>query len=212
MGPERDRIDTVTGAILAGGKSRRMGVDKALLPYRRGNLIEAIYSQIGALFAHVMVVGSMPERYDFLPCRKVTDIHRGFGALGGIHAALVNSETPLVFATACDMPYLVDDLVRLLCSKGMESDVVVPEGDRGLEPLHAIYSKSALDAIERAIGRGERQVISIFPELKVTKITRAEVTLFDPHFRSFVNVNTPEDYRILREMEEGKPAEDRGTQ
>ena len=203
--PEEHRIGGVTGIILAGGASSRMGSNKALLPHPGGRFVEAIHRQMASLFDTVLLVTNTPEQFDFLPCRKVKDLVPGMGALSGIHSGLYHSADPFVFVAACDMPYLNPDLIRHLASRTEGNDVVVPEGTNGLEPLHAVYGKSALAAIEEALHAGKGRVVSFFEKVNVQKISAAEVSRFDPDFRSFRNINTPEDY--FRFREEGKPAQ-----
>src|SRR5690242_9357236 len=128
------KIPGITAVILAGGRSSRMGSNKALLPYRGGRFIEAIHRQLQDLFDEVLLVTNTPEQYAFLPCRKVPDIFPGLGALAGLHAGLHHAATPHIFAVACDMPYLNDTLIRKLAQMPTEADVVIPEGENGPEP------------------------------------------------------------------------------
>jgi FdhD protein len=197
---EAGRIPGVTGVILAGGKSRRMGSDKALLPYQGGRFIEAIHRRMAELFEEVIVVTGAPGRYDFLPCRRVPDLFEGMGALAGIHSGLRHSGTDLVFVAACDMPGLNGDVVRHLCGLAEGADAVVPEGEKGPEPLHAVYRKSALPAIEKALRDGERRVVSFFDRVTVRRVGLSEMSRLDPSFEGFRNINTPEDYYRLRDV------------
>jgi molybdenum cofactor synthesis domain-containing protein len=107
----------VTAAILAGGHSRRMGQDKALLQYRNGKLIEAVYAVLARLFQEILIVAKRPELYRFLPARAVTDALSGDGPLVGIHAALQAATTPFVFVVGCDMPSLQPSLIRDLAGR-----------------------------------------------------------------------------------------------
>jgi FdhD protein len=197
---EPERIPGVTGVILAGGKSRRMGSDKALLPYQGGRFIEAIHRRMAELFEEVIVVTGAPGRYDFLPCRRVPDLFDGVGALAGIHSGLLHSGTDLVFVAACDMPNLNGDLIRHLCGLAAGADAVVPEGEKGLEPLHAVYRKTALPAIEKTLGDGERRVVSFFDRVTVRRVRLPELSRMDPSLDAFRNINTPEDYYRLRDV------------
>jgi FdhD protein len=203
--PEENRIADVTCVILAGGASSRMGSNKALLPYEGGRFVEAIHRQMTALFGKVILVTNTPELFEFLPCRKVKDIIPGMGALSGIHAGLFHSDDPHIFVVACDMPHLIPGLIRHLASQAEGNDVVVPEGPAGLEPLHAVYGKSALKAVEEALNAGKGRIVSFFDKVKVRKAACEEVSRFDPAFRSFRNINTPEEY--FRFREEAKPAQ-----
>lgn len=191
----------VTGVILAGGKSSRMGSNKALLPYRGGRFIESIHRLLAELFDEVLLVTDTPEQYDFLPARKVADLYTGRGALAGLHAALQESRTSHIFAVACDMPYLNGDLITRLAGLREEGDVVIPHGEKGPEPLHALYGKRCLPAMERALVQGRRRIVSFFPEVRVCNFSPALVAALDPRFDSFKNINTPGEYFALRDEE-----------
>jgi len=193
-----ERISGVTGVILAGGLSARMGSDKALLPYQGGRFIEAIQRRMAELFEEVIVATGKTDRYDFLPCRRVTDVYSGMGALGGIHAALRASGSDKIFVVACDMPHLAPDLIRHLCSLAEEADVVVPEGEGGLEPLHAVYRKGVLPFVEDSLQNGRCRVVSFFDRVRVRRVPLAEVDRIDPGLSAFRNINTPEEYRRFR--------------
>jgi molybdopterin-guanine dinucleotide biosynthesis protein A len=193
----------VTGVILAGGKSSRMGSNKALLPYRGGLFIESIHRQLSGLFDEVLLVTNTPEQYAFLGCRMVSDIYEDMGALAGLHAGLANSRTPHMFAVACDMPYLNDSLIRALVARRRQGDVIIPESDDGLEPLHAVYCRSCLPAMETALQAGKRRLVSFHPEIKAMIIPGDTVRFVDPHLDSFRNINTPADYYDLRGDERG---------
>jgi FdhD protein len=192
------KIPGVTAVILAGGRSSRMGSNKALLPYRGGRFIEAIHRQLQDMFEEVLLVTNSPEQYAFLPCRKVADIFPGLGALAGLHAGLHHAATPRIFAVACDMPYLNDTLIRRLALVPTEADVVIPEGENGPEPLHALYGKGCLPFMAEALAADERRIISFFPRVRVRRLAREQVALIDTNFDSFRNINTPDDYYRLR--------------
>ncbi len=195
----------VTAVILAGGKSTRMKSNKALLPYSGELFIERIHRQLSALFPEVLLVTNTPELYRFLPCRMVSDEFPGHGSLAGIHAGLKHSTTDYIFVVACDMPYLNDELLRKMVSKADGCDVVIPESDGGYEPLHAIYRKNCLPAMEDALKNGKIKIIDCFDWNKVTVVSRNEIVAVDPEFLSFRNINTPEEYfRFREEMQEKK--------
>jgi molybdopterin-guanine dinucleotide biosynthesis protein A len=191
----------VTGVILAGGQSSRMGSNKALLPYRGGRFIESIHQTMSALFNDVLLVTNTPEQYEFLPCHKVADIYQGMGALAGLHAGLSHSRTEQIFVVACDMPYLNTDLIRALLARRHQADVVIPESAHGLEPLHAVYSRSCLPYVQAALLSGRRRIISFFPQVNVLRFEQTRLTAIDPQACSFSNINTPAEYFQLRKNE-----------
>ncbi|RNC66019.1 MAG: formate dehydrogenase accessory sulfurtransferase FdhD [Desulfuromonadales bacterium] len=195
------RIPGVTGVILAGGQSSRMGSNKALLPYKGGRFIEAIHRQLSEIFDEVILVTNNPEQYDFLPCRKVSDLYPGMGALAGIHAGLHHAANQAIFAVACDMPYLNSNLIRHLASQADVGGVLIPESPTGLEPLHAVYGKGCLAAIEATLLSGQRRIVSFFGRTNVNRVNAGQVATFDPNFDTFRNINTPADYYRLRDGE-----------
>lgn len=199
------KIPGVTGAILSGGPSRRMGCDKALLPYRGGRFIEAIHRKMAELFDEVIVVGGDPDQYAFMPCRRVKDLFPGMGALAGVHSALLHSATDRVFVVACDMPHVKGDLIRHLCAVADDADVVAPEGRGGLELLHALYRKSALPAVEEALRSGEKDLCSFHGKLRVHRVGRDAVERIDPGLSAFRNINTPQDYFRFRRCGDSLP-------
>jgi FdhD protein len=202
---EKQRISNVSGVILAGGKSIRMGSNKALLPYRGGRFIEAIQRLLADIFNEVILVTNSPDLYDFLPCRKVQDLYPEMGVLAGIHSGLYHSSNPAIFAVACDMPYLDEDLIRHLAGHADPGGVLIPEGPGGLEPLHAVYGKGCLAAIEATLLSGQRRIVSFFDRTNVSKMNLEQVACFDPKFVSFKNINTPADYFELRNVERFLP-------
>lgn len=200
-----NRINDVTAVILAGGRSSRMQSNKALLPYRGGRFIEAIYRLLSSLFVEVILVTNNPEHYEFLPCKKIPDIYEGMGVLAGIHSGLYHSSSPTIFAVACDMPYLMESLIRHMASRADAGGVLIPESPSGFEPLHALYGKGCLAAIEATLQSGHRRIVSFFDQANVSTLNVEQVAYFDPSFASFININTPRDYYDLRDRERDKP-------
>lgn len=184
----------ITAVMLAGGTSSRMKRNKALLTYRGERFIERIYRTLSEIFPDVILVTNSPEQYPFLPCRIVADIYPGMGSLAGIHAGLAQSGTAYIFVVACDMPDLNERLIRHLASRASGVDVVIPESEGGLEPLHTIYGKGCLPAMNQALASGNSRIIDCFYQLKVDVVSRNEIATIDPAFRSFRNINTPEEY------------------
>ncbi|GAB7025370.1 molybdenum cofactor guanylyltransferase [Geotalea toluenoxydans] len=198
----RGKITGITGVILAGGKSSRMGYNnKAFLLHRGGRMIEGIYRTLAGLFEEVIVVTNTPQVYSFLPCRKVPDLYPGKGVLAGIHGALSQCSGDAVFTVACDMPHLNPELIRHLARQYRGVDLVMPKSAGGYEPLHAIYGRGCLPALEELLQKGEQRVISLLPKVRVREVAAVEVARFDPEFCSFANINTPEDYYRLRHGE-----------
>ncbi len=195
--PERictGKIRGVTGVILAGGASRRMGTNKALLDVHGEPMIQRIYRTLAEIFIEVIVVTNEPERYTFLPCRKVNDLWPGTGTMVGIHAGLAACEGSDAFVVGCDMPFLKPSLIRHLVGLKDESDVVVPRTPDGLQPLHALYRRSSIRFIERYLQKGDLSMMHLLAELRTRQVTPGEIECVDHSFSSFINVNTLEEY------------------
>ncbi len=193
-----ERISGITGVILAGGESRRMGSDKSLLPIHGARFIDHVYARLAALFDEVIIVTNSPELYQEIPCRKVPDIYPAQGALAGIHSGVKHARHPAAFVVGCDMPFVSGELVRRICSAGDQGDLVLPLSSSGHEPLHALYGKSCLTAMEQVLNSGRKRILSFFDQVKVVEIAAEQLQLIDPQERSFRNINTPEEYFQLR--------------
>ena len=195
-----DKIIGVTGFILAGGSSSRMGRNKALLEVDGTPIITRIYRTLASLFHEVVVVTNSPLDYDFLPCRKVPDIYPGYGSIAGLHSALTHSGTPHSFVTACDLPFLDPTIIRYLCDicTGGGYDAVIPLSNGGQEPLQAVYASACKGVFENAIQQGERKILDILGRMNIRQVTYDEVRSVGGQANSFLNVNTPEEYNGIR--------------
>lgn len=191
------RVAGVSGAILAGGKSSRMGENKALLPWEGGTVIGSVASRLQSLFDHVLVVAADPSPYQFLGLPSARDQRPGLGPLGGVEAALREAPDPRVFVVACDMPFLNPDLIRYMAWLP-PAQAVVPYLDGRPEPLHALYSKDALSHVRSLLAEGERRVHVLLERLEVRRVEEDEVRRFADPERIFANLNRPEDYRRAR--------------
>jgi len=194
------KIVGVSAVILAGGESRRMGSDKSLLPWHGGRFIEHIHRKLDELFDEVVIVTNSPSLYTEIPCRKVPDIYYKQGSLAGIHSGLCHARNERIFVVACDMPFLSEEVIRALCARDGQAEVVIPRSEWGLEPLHACYAKSCLPAIEALLDSGKKRIVGFFPEVRVVEVAAAELKEVDPEGLSFRNINTPEEYFALRDQ------------
>ncbi len=198
----------LTIAIQAGGQSSRMGQDKALMPFLGRPLIVHSVDRMKDLADELLITTNHPESYSFLQMPPFAiplfaDILPGLGALGGLYTALAVSREPLVAVIACDMPFVSPVLLRaqrdLLLQE--DADVVIPRSPDGLEPLHAIYRRAAcLPAVDAALRAGERKMVAWYPAVRLRVMSPEEVSIYDPGFQSFVNVNTPAEFRQAEEL------------
>ncbi len=197
----------VTCAVLAGGQSRRMGVDKAFLELGGRPLIQWTLEALAGIGQEIIIIANDRQRYAGLGVRVEPDILPGYGALGGIYTALARASCARVLVVACDMPFLSRPLLRYLVGLSSQFDAVVPRLPDGVEPLHAVYTKACLDPIRRALARGEKRIISFFADICLRYVEPAEIAVFDPEFRSFMNLNTPADLEAIRKLLEPPAAE-----
>jgi molybdopterin-guanine dinucleotide biosynthesis protein A len=190
----------IVGAILVGGKSRRYGRNKALEVFQGESLIERQLRKVQALFPEVFIITNEPRDYLHLEVTLLRDVIPGLGPLGGIYTALLFAQGKSVFVTACDMPFLQPAVVQHMVQLSKNNDVVVPEKEEGLEPLHAIYSARCLPHIRKMLDLGRFQVISFFSAVKVCRLSQKELLELDPRGLSFFNINTPDDMERAREL------------
>jgi molybdopterin-guanine dinucleotide biosynthesis protein A len=195
------RIRNISAAIMAGGRSRRMGKTKALLQYRGRPLIAQVYETLQPLFEDIFLVTNDPGIFDFLPCPKIPDRIPGKGPISGVDAALRYSQNPTVLVVGCDAPFLSPSLLKLLTGKVVEADLVIPYGPRGAEPLCAVYGKGCLPLIEESIRKGNFKLGELGKRLRTREVSMEEVAAVDPGFLSFRNINTPGEYQTLTEKE-----------
>lgn len=181
------------GVLLAGGKSSRFGSNKALTRLAGKFMIEHPAKILADLFENCLLITNSPAEYAFLGWPMVGDIYPDAGPLAGIHAALKSVTSPLIFVAGCDMPFLDKTLISYLCSLVEGYDVVVPRTAKGLEPLHAVYRQSIVEAIEQNLARGNRKIHRIFSELKIREVSEAEMLAATGTLTSFRNINTIAD-------------------
>jgi molybdopterin-guanine dinucleotide biosynthesis protein A len=196
------RIPNISAAILAGGGSRRMGRNKALLSFRGRPLVTRVYEILRPLFEDIFLVTNDPGPFDFVPCPKIPDRVPGKGPISGVDAALRHSRNPYVLVVGCDTPFLSHSLLKLLAGKTQDADLVIPCGPHGPEPLCAVYGKGCLPLIEESLLRGDFSLMALVGRLRTRDIPAEEVAAVDPGFLSFMNINTPGDFRMLSDHDQ----------
>jgi len=190
-------FEDVAGIILAGGKSRRYGENKALVAVEGVPLIERVANVLGSVFNRVVLVTNNPDEYKHLRLPMFEDLVKGLGPVGGILTGLSAIEEEAGFLVACDMPFLNPNLIRYMSRIRGTFHVVVPRIRGDLETLHALYSRQCLPYLWRFIRAGEYQVFRFFREVTVRYVEECEVRSRDPGLRSFININRPEDLLTL---------------
>jgi molybdopterin-guanine dinucleotide biosynthesis protein A len=191
--------EAVLGVVLAGGANRRYdGRPKALEAVGGQRIADRVTSAMREVVERVVLVANDAATFGVLGLELRPDVRPGIGALGGIHTAVAwacEGGYRGALISACDMPFLSVALLRRLTAGATADEVVVPESAsrRGMEPLCAFYGSGCLGAVESALERGERQVISFYSDVNVRTIPKKEVESYGDPTLLFLNVNSPAD-------------------
>jgi molybdopterin-guanine dinucleotide biosynthesis protein MobB len=187
----------VSLALLAGGRSTRMGEDKAFAPFQGGTLLEWMRNRLAPLFPHAFIVTREPSRFHNLGLPVVNDALPEGGSAVGVYTAVLAAPTERVVCVACDMPFVTPRLVRALADGSRGFDVFVPRHGDHLEPLCAAYGKGTLAAYRGFIMAGGRRIFDIYGDLNTGYLDMDDGHHGDPE-RLFVNVNTPAELEAAR--------------
>jgi molybdenum cofactor guanylyltransferase len=199
-----DNDRRASAIVLAGGASRRLGQDKRRLRLWGAagpTLLEHTLQVVAECCDEVVVVLNDPEAWPGLPARLVPDVYPDGGALGGIYSGLAAAAHEYALAVACDMPLLNADLIRAMLARPRDYGALIPRSPRpgvarnklDAEPLHAIYAKTCLEPMRQTLESGRRQIAAFFDQVRVAFVEPEELLRYDPHGRSFLNVNTPDE-------------------
>ena len=199
-GPGSIGTSAYTGLVLAGGSSSRLGQNKALVPVAGRSLIKRVVDVLRPLVSNIVLVAPSADLFVHLGLPVVADIYPGVGTLGGLHAGLSAIQTEYGLAVGCDMPFLNADLLCFMISQARGYDVVMPRVGKYYEPLHALYSRRCVPAIERSIQAGRRRILHALAGTRIRYIEESEINRFDPDHLSFFNVNTPEELERARAL------------
>lgn len=199
--PQPPHPHRVSLAILAGGQSKRMGRDKAFLKVGGQPVIERILARVKPLTTDILIGTNSPEKYTQFGVRLVSDVYPNKSALGGIYSVIRAARFPAVLVVACDMPFLNPALLQHLMSLAPTADIIAPLIEASQpETLHTVYSKNCLPAIKAQLQTNRLRIINFFAELSVRYVAHDEIARFDPQFRSFLNMNTPQDWRQAQNL------------
>lgn len=193
-----DPID-VTIFILAGGKSTRMGADKAFLEWDASNLLDRALETARLVTPRVVIVGRAEKFASF--AHVIEDVFAGCGPLAGIHAALIGSQTDLNLMLAVDMPFVTAKFLQYLIAEARsarDAIGIVPRSDGRLQPLCAIYRRSFAVPAEKSLKAGSNKIDPLFGTLATRVIEEDEIQAAGFSSAIFRNVNTPEDWEVAR--------------
>jgi molybdopterin-guanine dinucleotide biosynthesis protein A len=190
---------TCAGVVLAGGKSARMGMEKAALRIGTETLLARIVRRLHLTLPEVYIVGQ-PHLAALIPGTPVIpDETPGMGPLGGLSTALAHAPSQRIFVMGCDMPFVEPELVRAMmryAERYPGADVVALRTPRGLEPLHAVYAQTCASAVQERLAAADGKSLSALLErLNVKELPASIVARYDPSGRSTFNANSPEDWR-----------------
>jgi molybdopterin-guanine dinucleotide biosynthesis protein A len=200
---------SVSGFVLGGGASRRMGRPKALLVIGGETMIERQVRLLGAVAREVFVAGWLAD----LSKSKLTNVLRDLpflpdelasrGPLGGIYTGLMQSRSEYNLFLGCDMPFVDGGFLEFLCRRALESraDVTVPKSrERWLEPLCAVYRRRAVDVVRDSLASGENKITRFFPRVRCEVIPWREIARAGFAPTIFDNINTPEEYGAAKRI------------
>ncbi len=188
--------------VLAGGKSSRMKMNKALLLMGEKTFIEIIVDELDAISDEVIVVTNSPEDYSFLSCKLVKDIFVGGGPLAGIHAGLKRAKNQYSFVTACDMPFGRGVLAQKLIEIADGYDGVVPKKGEYLQPLSAVYAKQCIPILEKSLEENRYKISSFYPQMNFFYPDWEELLGEELAEKAFLNINTPIDLQEFKKHQE----------
>lgn len=193
----------VTAVVLAGGRSIRMGRNKALLKLGNKTMIEKVVEPLQTIFENIIIVTNMPKEYSMLKKVKfVSDCvdMEEKNSLVGLYSGLIESKTDHVFVIACDMPFINTKLSEYMVDLLQDEDVIIPFVDGHYQPLYAIYGKRCIPEFEKLFQRRWYKIIDAFQDLKIRKITKEEILELDSSMLCFENINTYEQYLQLKDI------------
>ena len=190
---------TIGGIVLCGGKSTRMGVPKATLPFGAETMLQRVVRLLGTVISPIVVVAARAQSLPPLPgaVRIARDEREAKGPLEGIRAGLtaLPESVDAAYITSCDVPLLVPAFVERMIDLMGDHDIAVMEVDGFPHPLSAIYRRDTLPHVERLLAADRLRPVFLFDAVRTRRIKPEEMTVVDPELRTLRNLNTPEEYR-----------------
>jgi len=198
----------LSGIVLAGGASRRLGVDKAGLTFGGHPLVEIIVQRLSAVCSEVIVAcGSQTAgKRPALPVRFVQDPIAGQGPLAGVQAGLTAAAADFCLVVACDMPFLNPALLAYMASLPRRYQALVPRVDGRWHPLHALYGRSCLPTVESLLAQGGNSMEELLCHLDVRELSEEELRRHDPQALSLFNLNDAKDLQRAEAIWKGTTA------
>jgi molybdopterin-guanine dinucleotide biosynthesis protein A len=198
--------DPVSAILLAGGKSSRLGTDKAKVKLDGESvMIQAIAEKLSGLSEDI-VVSTNGRRYEdiTIPVRWAIDVRPGAGSLMGLYSGLLAAKHDYAIAVACDMPFINIELLRYMISLPRDYDALLPKIGEQTEQLHSIYSKNCLPKMEKYLNSGHLKITSFMDEIDVKYVDEDIINKYDPRHLSFFNVNTAQQLNEAQDILKNK--------
>lgn len=195
-----------TVAILAGGKSSRMGTNKAFVDLNGRTLIAHMLDRIGQVrgVAEVLLIANQPDDYAHLELPTFPDLVPGKGALGGIYTAICHSQHAATLVLACDMPLISPALLAYMAALNADEentyDVIVPRVEGYPQGLHALYNQSCRETIKNDLEADRLKVIGFYNKVRTRYLDEPDCAPYVPHEHTFININTPDDLATVRAL------------
>jgi molybdenum cofactor guanylyltransferase len=190
---------TVGGVVLCGGKSTRMGVPKATLPFGAETMLQRVVRLLGEAVSPIVVVAAREQSLPALPDSVIVtrDEREAKGPLEGIRAGLsaLPESIDSAYITSCDVPLLAPAFVQRMIELIGDHDIAVMEVDGFPHPLSAIYRRDTLPHVESLLAGDRLRPVFLFEAVRTRRVKPEEMTVVDPELRTLRNLNTPEDYR-----------------
>lgn len=190
--------ENITGYILAGGKSSRMGSDKASKLFQGKPLIEHVITPLETVVNSIVIVSDNPEHSNFGK-PVIPDLMKDIGPAGGIYSALFQSSTEKNFIVSCDMPFITSEGIRYLIEKSADFEITIPRSEFP-QPLFGVYSKSCLPLWESLIKSGQLSLRQLITHFKINTLPVNDSSIFSEKF--FSNINSPSDIDVYNEDNE----------
>ena len=206
--PSRENLPLFgTAAILAGGKSSRMGFDKQLLMEDDRRILETVIKTLKQEFSDILIVTAKPQLYEGMDVRLCSDAYPGKGPLAGVHAALLNARSRYVYLLACDMPVVNLPFIRHMKQKLSETgmDICASRYNDRMEPFNTFYSRSLLPDVIHRLETGNSSLFRFIHASRSCVLSQEEAACFDKEFRMFTNINTRSEYEKYLGSTEAEP-------
>ena len=185
-------LNNCTAIVLAGGQSRRMGRDKASLPFADSTLLHTVIQQLQPWFSHILLSVQQPIPACDYP--QISDTTPHAGPLAALVDALAHVETSWAFVTACDMPFVNPALISALAKRRSSQQAVIADIDGHWQPFAAFYAKNSLPILHNALQSGEHSLTSALRRLNPACVSAKDLRDADPALRSFIDIDTPDDW------------------